>query len=317
MHFMKKKQARDGCFCALKLDIRKAYDKLEWDYLQKVIIKLDFHRLWVDMIIRRVNSVSFSLILNGSKLDTFKPSRGIRQGDPISPYLFLLAAEGLQASSNFVLGHQTSWEFGWLWQHRWWVTFYSACCFSRRIWRMQKLWRMHWICTVKLHGNRLIWRSWIHFAKGRNNDTCGEIKAILKVHNETLSESILLSQRQGVAESVGVDGAMPFRPVAKRCWSRPLPRPFQCTRCHALGFQGACASILIVFCATSGGAANKEKGRLVGSLGMICWCQKVRMRTVSRTSSYSTWPCWHAMCGASYRTRVPLVQGYWKQPSFL
>ena len=69
---------------------------------------------------------------------------------------------------------------------------------------------MHWICTVKLHGNRLIWRSRIHFAKGRNNDTRGEIKAILKVHNETLSESILLSQRQGVAESAGVDGAMPF-----------------------------------------------------------------------------------------------------------
>ena len=105
MHFMKKKRARDGCFCALKLDIGKAYDRLEWDYLQKVMIKLGFHRLWVDMIIRRVNSVSFSLILNGSKLDTFKPSRGIRQGDPISAYLFLLAAKGLQASSNFVLDH--------------------------------------------------------------------------------------------------------------------------------------------------------------------------------------------------------------------
>jgi hypothetical protein len=59
LHYMKKKRARDNRFYALKLDMRKAYDRLEWDYLQKIMIRLGFHRLWVDMIMRLVNSVSF------------------------------------------------------------------------------------------------------------------------------------------------------------------------------------------------------------------------------------------------------------------
>ena len=95
LHFMKKKRARDSRCCALKLDMKKVYDRLEWDYQQKIMIKLGFHRLWVQMIMRMIGSVSFSMLFNGQKLESFKPMRGIRQGDPISPYLFLLAAEVL------------------------------------------------------------------------------------------------------------------------------------------------------------------------------------------------------------------------------
>ena len=95
MHFMKKKRSRDNRFCALKLDMRKAYDRVEWDYLKAVMIRIGFHRLWVEMVMRLVTTVSFSVLFNGDRLDTFVPSRGIRHGDPISPYLFLLAAEGL------------------------------------------------------------------------------------------------------------------------------------------------------------------------------------------------------------------------------
>ena len=65
------------------------------NYLKAILLWLGFHHLWVDMIMRVVIIVSFSVLFNGDHLDSFAPSRGIHQGDPISPYLFLLAAEGL------------------------------------------------------------------------------------------------------------------------------------------------------------------------------------------------------------------------------
>ncbi|KAA3481443.1 reverse transcriptase [Gossypium australe] len=94
LHSLKmKKSGRKGNF-ALKLDISKAYDHVEWDFLAGIMKSLGFHDDWIVLIMRCVCSVSYSVSLNGMCSDWFSPSRGLRQGDPLSPYLLLLYAEG-------------------------------------------------------------------------------------------------------------------------------------------------------------------------------------------------------------------------------
>ena len=79
---------------AVKLDISKAYDRVEWSFLERIMLKLGMDHRWVSLAMETITTASYS-VLNGESRGFMNPTQGIKQGDSLSPYLFLLYAEGL------------------------------------------------------------------------------------------------------------------------------------------------------------------------------------------------------------------------------
>lgn len=79
----------------IKVDLEEAYDRISWDFIYETLSEVGFNQNFCNLLISCVSLCSFQVLFNGSKTTPFIPSRGIRQGDPISPYLFVMCMERL------------------------------------------------------------------------------------------------------------------------------------------------------------------------------------------------------------------------------
>ncbi|KAA3482794.1 Retrovirus-related Pol polyprotein LINE-1 [Gossypium australe] len=102
IHTMRKKNTQRQ-WMILKLDLEKAYDRVYWGFLRDTLDALDLPRDWTSKVMKCVETTSMQVLWNGEKTERFRPKWGLRQGDPLSPYLFVLIVERLSHLINQAL----------------------------------------------------------------------------------------------------------------------------------------------------------------------------------------------------------------------
>ncbi|VFQ80611.1 unnamed protein product [Cuscuta campestris] len=104
----------EGGNLALKLDITKAFDTISWDYISQCLNRFGFNQKFTSLVMNSIQHSIISTLVNGTPSKPFNPRRGVRQGDPLSPYIFIIAMEGFTRSLNKLVstGHLTGFNTG-------------------------------------------------------------------------------------------------------------------------------------------------------------------------------------------------------------
>ena len=100
MHYLEHKRDGKDCYMAVKLDMSEAYNRVKWGFIEKVMERMGFHERWIALVMHCISTISYYILMNGVAYGSIIPTRGLRQGDPLSLYLFLLCTDGLSSLIN-------------------------------------------------------------------------------------------------------------------------------------------------------------------------------------------------------------------------